>query len=149
MRLVIQRVLEASVAVDGVTVGQIDRGFLVLVGVTQADTPVDAEWLARKTVGLRVFEDDAGKMNLPLASINGACLVISQFTLYGDCMKGNRPSFVQAASPDLAAPLIHTYVEQLQKAGLRVEQGVFGADMKVRLLNDGPVTLQLESPAKD
>lgn len=148
MRLVIQRVLEASVDVDGKTVGQIKQGFLVLVGVTHGDSSSDAEWLARKTASLRVFQDEAGKMNLPLASIGGACLVISQFTLYGDCRKGNRPSFVAAADPDVASSLIEEYVGHLSRAGIVVAQGIFGADMKVRLLNDGPVTLQLDSPVK-
>lgn len=145
MRAVVQRVSEASVRVDGETTGAVDRGFLVLVGVTPDDTPDDAETLARKVTGLRVFEDDDGRMNLDLAAVNGAALAVSQFTLMGDCRKGRRPSFVKAARPEAAEPLFDAFVKAVRDSGLRCETGVFGAHMEVRLVNDGPVTLLLDT----
>jgi len=145
VRAVIQRVSQASVSVDGRVVGAIARGFLVLVGVTHSDTRAEADWLARKIAGLRIFEDEAGKMNLGLADIGGAMLVISQFTLYGDARRGRRPDFLQAARPEQAEPLITHFVEQLRSHGLAVATGQFQAHMEVALVNDGPVTLWLDT----
>lgn len=140
-----QRVIQARVEIDGETVGSIDRGFLVLLGVAQGDTAADAAYLAEKTAGLRVFEDDAGKMNLALAEVGGAVLAVSQFTLLGDCRKGRRPGFTDAAPPELADPLYNSYVAALRAQGLTVATGVFRAEMQVHLTNDGPVTLLLDS----
>jgi D-tyrosyl-tRNA(Tyr) deacylase len=145
MRAVIQRVSQARVTVDGQETGAIGRGFAVLVGVTHNDTRVEADWLARKIAGLRIFEDAAGKMNLGLADVGGAVLVVSQFTLYGDARKGRRPSFIEAARPELAEPLIAYLVEQLRGEGLTVATGQFRAEMQVALVNDGPVTLWLDT----
>ncbi len=145
MRAVIQRVSRAAVRVDGVTVGQIGRGFLVLLGVTHSDGRAEADWLARKIGGLRIFEDDAGKMNLGLADVGGAVLVVSQFTLYGDARKGRRPSFTEAARPEQAEPLIDYFVLKLQEEGVPVQTGQFRAMMEVELVNDGPVTLWLDT----
>ena len=149
MRLVIQRVSRAQVEVANEVVGKIARGFLILVGIGLDDTEGDIAFLARKTAGLRIFDDDQGKMNCSLAEVDGTCLVISQFTLYGDCRKGNRPSYTASEHPDKAAPMVDAYVNALQSHGLDVETGVFGADMKVDLLNDGPVTLILESSGRE
>jgi D-tyrosyl-tRNA(Tyr) deacylase len=145
MRAVIQRVTEASVTVEGNVVGRIGRGFLVLLGITHADTHEDVSWMAGKIAGLRVFEDAEGKMNLGLAEVGGGVLLVSQFTLYGDCRKGRRPAFVEAARPEAAAPLYQAVAAELRGAGLVVETGTFQAHMDVRLLNDGPVTLLLDS----
>lgn len=144
MRVLLQRVSQARVAVDGRTVGEIGRGFVLLVGVTHDDTKAEAEWLADKVAGLRVFEDDEGKMNLSLPDVGGALLVISQFTLYGDTRRGRRPSFTAAARPEQAEPLVDYFVARLRAQGLTVATGVFGAYMDVALHNDGPVTLMLE-----
>ncbi|MCR9200645.1 MAG: D-aminoacyl-tRNA deacylase [Planctomycetaceae bacterium] len=146
MRAVIQRVSQASVTVDGDVTGAIERGFLILLGVNQTDTQDDVIWTAGKVAGLRVFEDDDGKMNLDLSQVNGAALVVSQFTLYGDCRKGRRPSFVAAARPDQARSLYESFVAELRGLGVTVETGIFQADMQVKLTNDGPVTLIVESP---
>lgn len=145
MRAVIQRVSRATVAVDGAAVGAIGRGFVVLLGVTHADDRRAAEWMARKIGGLRLFEDDTGKMNLGLADVDGAVLVVSQFTLYGDAHKGRRPSFTEAARPEHAEPLVDLLVSQLRGQGLHVETGQFRAIMEVALVNDGPVTLLLDT----
>ncbi|MBE2199299.1 MAG: D-tyrosyl-tRNA(Tyr) deacylase [Anaerolinea sp.] len=147
MKVLIQRVSSGSVTVDGAVVGAIGRGFVVLVGVTHTDTRAAAEWLANKVAGLRVFEDDAGKMNLSLLDVGGAVLVVSQFTLYGDARKGKRPSFTDAAPPEIAAPLVDYFCDQLRALGLPVATGVFGAHMAVAIHNDGPVTLLLEREA--
>ena len=144
MRALLQRVSRASVTVDGRVVGRIDRGFVVLLGVTHADTRAEAEWVAAKIAGLRVFDDDAGKMNLSLADVGGALLVVSQFTLYGDARKGRRPSFSDAAAPEQAEPLVDWFVDCLRRAGFTVATGVFGAHMDVAIHNDGPVTLLVE-----
>ena len=145
MRVIVQRVSHASVRIDGAIVGEIGRGFLLLVGITHTDTKADADYLAKKVAQLRIFEDEAGKMNRALQDIGGAVLSVSQFTLYGDCAHGNRPSFVDAARPEQALPLYDYFNRQLREAyGLRVETGRFGADMKVELINDGPVTMLLE-----
>lgn len=145
MRAVVQRVTEARVEVDGTVVGSIGRGFLVLLGVARGDTAADAAYLAEKTAGLRVFEDAAGKMNLALDEVGGAVLAVSQFTLLGDCRKGRRPGFTDAAPPELADRLYNDYVAALRAAGLTVATGVFRAEMRVHLANDGPVTLLLDS----
>ena len=145
MRAVVQRVTQARVEVGGETVGAIGLGFLVLLGVAQGDTAADAAYLAEKTAGLRVFEDDAGKMNLALHEVGGAVLAVSQFTLLGDCRKGRRPGFTEAAPPELADRLYNDYVAALRATGLTVATGVFRAEMQVALTNDGPVTLLLDS----
>ena len=145
MRACIQRVSHASVEVEGQVVGAIERGLLVLLGVTHADDASTADYLADKVVGLRIFEDAEGKMNLALADVGGAVLVVSQFTLYGDTRKGRRPSYIEAARPEQAELLYKTFISLLEKRGLRVEAGVFRADMKVSLINDGPVTLWIDS----
>ena len=145
MKLVIQRVANASVDVDGKTVGKIGKGFLVLLGIKEGDTKEQADYLVRKLINLRVFEDENEKMNLALKDVNGELLIISQFTLYGDCIKsGNRPSFTEAAKPDTAIPLYEYFVEECKKQIEVVQTGIFGADMKVSLLNDGPVTIIIE-----
>ena len=150
MRALIQRVSSASVAIDGETVGSCNAGFLILLGVTHTDTEADAAYLAEKCANLRIFCDEQDKMNLSLLDVYGEALVISQFTLYGDCRKGRRPGFSDAARPELANPLYEKFVELLRAQGVRrVETGRFGADMKVSLLNDGPVTLIVESKEKE
>lgn len=145
MRAVVQRVSSASVVVAGEMVGRIERGFLVLLGVAESDTAEDARTLARKVTGLRIFEDDAGKMNLGLADIGGAMLVVSQFTLLGDCRQGRRPSFVAAARPDQAETLYQLFVSEVRDLGTTVATGRFQQHMEVSLVNDGPVTLLLDS----
>ena len=144
MRALIQRVSHASVTVDGRVTGRIGRGFVVLLGITHGDGRAEADWLAGKIVGLRVFDDEAGKMNLSLADVGGALLVVSQFTLYGDARKGRRPSFTDAAVPDVAEPLVDYFVETLRDAGFTVATGVFGAHMDVEIHNNGPVTMMIE-----
>jgi D-tyrosyl-tRNA(Tyr) deacylase len=144
MRAVVQRVSRASVTVDGEIVGAIGRGVLVLLGVTHDDGPAQADWLANKIAGLRIFEDHAGKMNLGLLDVEGEALVVSQFTLYGDARKGRRPSFVDAARPEAAEPLVQRFAAALRQRGISVDMGVFGARMLVKIHNDGPVTLILE-----
>lgn len=145
MRALLQRVTRAGVTVDGTTVGHIGRGFVVLLGVTHADGRAEADWLANKIAGLRVFEDDEGKMNLSASEVDGQFLVVSQFTLYGDARKGRRPSFTDAAAPSHAEPLVDYFVAQLRRLGFTVETGVFGANMQVEIHNDGPVTMMIES----
>ena len=145
MRAVLQRVSHARVVVDQEVVGQIGRGLLVLLGVTHSDTAEQARWLADKVVGLRIFNDAAGKMNLALADVGGEVLVVSQFTLHGDCRKGRRPSFVDAAPPDIAIPLYEAFIDAVKALGVRTATGRFGAMMEVELVNDGPVTLIIDS----
>jgi D-tyrosyl-tRNA(Tyr) deacylase len=145
MRAIVQRVSEASVAVEGQVVGAIGRGFLVLLGVTHGDGEAEAAALARKIAGLRIFEDASGKFNLALADVGGAVLVVSQFTLYGDARKGRRPSFTAAARPEQAEPLCQRFVDLVRSEGLVVQTGHFGAMMAVHLVNDGPVTLWLDT----
>ncbi|MEO8295711.1 MAG: D-aminoacyl-tRNA deacylase [Gemmatimonadota bacterium] len=144
MRIVLQRVHHASVSIDGSVVGAIEAGYCILVGFTHDDTPARADWMAEKIAGLRLFSDAGGKMNLALGDIGGACLVVSQFTLYGDAGKGRRPSFVEAARPEVAIPLYEHFIAALRATGLTVATGIFGAMMKVDLSNNGPVTLVLE-----
>jgi len=146
MRVVVQRCSRAEVRINNIVVGQIGKGFVLLVGVTDTDTKADADLLAKKIAQLRVFEDIAGKMNMALCDVGGAILSISQFTLYADCRKGNRPSFIRAARPEQASPLYDYFNDTLRKEyGLHVETGRFGADMKVDLVNDGPVTILMDS----
>ena len=146
MRVVVQRCSRAEVRIDGLSVGQIDKGFMLLVGVTDTDTQAEADLLAKKIAQLRVFEDAAGKMNLALGDVGGAILSISQFTLYADCRKGNRPSFIRAARPETAEPLYDYFNDVLRKQyNLHVGTGRFGADMKVDFINDGPVTILLDT----
>lgn len=146
MRAVIQRVLRASVTVDGEPVGGIARGWLVLLGVGPHDTAAQVKWLADKVANLRAFDDADGKMNLSVQDVGGAVLVVSQFTLYGDCQKGRRPSFIGAAPPAVAEPLYAGFVAELKLLGVPVQTGRFGADMRVELVNDGPVTFVLDAP---
>jgi D-aminoacyl-tRNA deacylase len=145
VRAIIQRVSQASVTVDEKIVGEIARGFLVLLGVKRGDTVDDAAYLARKIAKLRVFNDDAGKMNLSLEQVDGAVLAISQFTLYANTRDGNRPSFIDAAAPDDGRRLYGTFCELLRNENLEVQTGIFQADMKVALVNDGPVTIVIDS----
>lgn len=144
MKLVIQRVKHAKVEVENKIVGKIGQGFLVLLGVGPDDTKETADYLVQKLIKLRVFEDENGKMNLALKDINGELLIVSQFTLYADCSGGNRPSFTLAAKPDKANELYEYFISKCEKENIKVEHGIFGADMKVELLNDGPVTIILE-----
>ena len=144
MKLVVQRVKNAQVDVDGKTVGKIEKGFMVLLGVTHNDTKQEADYMVKKLCNLRVFEDENGKMNLSIKDVEGELLIISQFTLYADCTGGNRPSFIGAARPEIAEPLYQYFCNECEKNGIKVEKGIFGADMKISLLNDGPVTIILE-----
>lgn len=146
MKAVIQRVSSASVAVEGEVVGAVEHGYMILLGVTHGDGESQAEWLAKKVAGLRIFDDGEGKMNLSIQDVKGSALVVSQFTLYGDCKKGRRPSFVQAAPPDEADRLYQYFCQKLRDAGVPVETGRFQTSMAVSLVNDGPVTLILETP---
>lgn len=146
MRVILQRVLRASVTIDGNVVGAIGPGFCLLVGFTHGDTAAQVDWMAEKIAGLRVFNDADGKMNLGLQEVGGAVLVVSQFTLYGDASRGRRPSFVDAARPELAVPLYQRFLGALRAMGVTVAAGEFGADMHVEIHNDGPVTLLLDRP---
>lgn len=146
MRILLQRVSEGAVHVDGAVRGTVERGFVALVGVTHADTPEIAERLAQKTAHLRVFDDDEGRMNRSVLDIGGGVLVVSQFTLYADARKGRRPSYISAARPEVAEPLVRRFADCLSRFGVqRVEHGVFGAKMQVSIDNDGPVTIMLDS----
>ena len=145
MRTVVQRVSSASVTVDGNVIGKINKGFLVLLGIKSTDTKQDVDYMVKKVINLRIFRDENDKMNLPLKDVNGELLIVSQFTLYGDASGGNRPSFIDAAKPDIAIPLYEYFVSECRKKINLVQTGEFGADMKVELLNDGPVTIIMES----
>lgn len=146
MRAIVQRVSESEVKIDGVSVGKIGKGFLVFLGITHTDTENEVIWLANKIKGLRVFEDDNDKMNLGLDEIKGDILIVSQFTLYGNCIKGKRPSFTEAGRPEMAIPLYESFIEKFKNFEIgKVETGKFGADMKVSLINDGPVTLIIDT----
>ena len=145
MKIVVQRLKNASVEVEGKTVGKIEKGFLVLLGVTHSDTKEKAEYLAKKLCKLRIFTDENDKMNLSLKDVGGKLLIVSQFTLYADCSGGNRPSFIEAARPEQAEELYEYFCKECkEKYDINVEKGIFGADMKVNLLNDGPVTIIIE-----
>ena len=144
MKLVIQRVKSASVKVEGEIVGKIEKGFLVLIGIKVGDTREQADYLAKKLCNLRVFTDENDKMNLALKDVGGKLLIVSQFTLYGNCNDGNRPSFIDAERPENAIPLYEYFCENCQERGIEVQKGVFGAHMEVELLNDGPVTIIME-----
>jgi D-tyrosyl-tRNA(Tyr) deacylase len=149
MRIVIQRVSEASVKVNGELINEINQGFLLLIGIENEDDESDVMWLVQKCANLRIFNDQEGKMNLSLADINGETLVISQFTLHGSTKKGNRPSFIKAARPEKAIPLYELFCEKLETENLVVKRGIFGADMQVELLNDGPVTILIDSKNRE
>lgn len=144
MKIVVQRVKNAQVEVEGKTVGKINQGFLVLLGITHTDTKEQADYLVNKLCKLRVFTDENDKMNLALKEVEGELLVVSQFTLYADCSQGNRPSFINAARPEQANELYEYFCQECEKKDIKVERGIFGADMKVSLLNDGPVTIIME-----
>jgi D-tyrosyl-tRNA(Tyr) deacylase len=144
MRLILQRVSRAAVRIDQQVTGEVGRGYCILVGLTHTDTPAEVQWMAEKVVGLRLFADAEGKMNLGLGEIGGGALVISQFTLYGNAEKGRRPSFIDAARPEVAEPLYEEFVARLRALGVTVATGRFGAMMEVEIHNDGPVTLVLE-----
>jgi len=148
MRLVIQRVSEASVTIDGTLHGAVGKGLLVLLGIEEADGPEDAEWLIQKLINLRIFSDDEGKMNHSLTDVSGSLLIVSQFTLHASTKKGNRPSFIKAARPEQAVPLYEAFIASCRKF-VPVETGVFGADMKVALVNDGPVTITIDSKNRE
>lgn len=148
MRVVIQRVSEASVKVDNQIVGEIGKGLMLLIGVDESDENSDADWLVKKILDVRVFSDDEGKMNHSVKDMNGEILCISQFTLISDYKKGNRPSYIKAARPEKAIPLFEYFKDEMKKSGLNTESGIFGADMKVSLINDGPVTLVFDSKTK-
>jgi len=145
MRVVVQRVKHASVTINGTVNGKINNGFLVLLGVQSTDNEQDVDYLVKKVTNLRIFSDENDKMNLSLKDVNGELLIVSQFTLYANCKEGNRPSFVEAAKPDVAIPLYEYFVSECKKIIPVVETGIFGADMKVDLLNDGPVTIIMDS----
>ena len=150
MRAVIQRVTEASVKVDGKVTGAIDKGLLILVGIEDADTQEDIEWLTKKIVGLRIFDDENGVMNLSVGDVEGGLLAVSQFTLMASTKKGNRPSYIRASKGDFAQPMYEKFCQALEKeSGKKVEKGIFGADMKVSLLNDGPVTIIMDTKNKE
>lgn len=148
MKAVIQRVSESSVRVDGKAVGEIGRGLMLLIGIDEHDEKADANWLVQKILNLRIFGDEDGKLNRSVQDIRGEILCISQFTLIADYKKGNRPSFIKAARPEKAVPLFDYFKEEIAKSGLRTESGIFGADMKVSLINDGPVTIVMDSVTK-
>ena len=145
MRVVVQRVKHASFTINGTVNGKINNGFLVLLGVQSTDSEQDVDYLVKKVTNLRIFSDENDKMNLSLKDVNGELLIVSQFTLYANCKEGNRPSFVEAAKPDIAIPLYEYFVSECKKIIPVVETGIFGADMKVNLLNDGPVTIIMDS----
>ena len=148
MKIIIQRVTEANVKVEGKIVGEITKGLLLLIGIDEEDEKTDADWLVQKILNLRIFGDEEGKLNLSVTDISGEILCISQFTLIADYKKGNRPSFIKAAKPDKAIPLFEYFKTEIAKSGLKTESGIFGADMKVSLLNDGPVTIVMDSKTK-
>ena len=148
MKAVIQRVSEANVKVDGNIVGEISKGLLLLIGIDEEDEKNDADWLVQKILSLRIFGDEGGKLNRSIMDISGGILCISQFTLIADYKKGNRPSFIKAAKPEKAIPLFEYFKTEISKSGLKTESGIFGADMKVSLLNDGPVTIVMDSKTK-
>lgn len=148
MKIVIQRVTEANVKVEGKIVGEITKGLLLLIGIDEEDEKTDADWLVQKILNLRIFGDEEGKLNLSVTDISGEIICISQFTLIADYKKGNRPSFIKAAKPDKAIPLFEYFKTEIAKSSLKTESGIFGAEMKISLLNDGPVTIVMDSKTK-
>jgi D-aminoacyl-tRNA deacylase len=146
MRALVQRVRRASVKVEGETIGEIGHGLLCFIGIAPSDRAADLDWMTNKLLKLRIFEDDDGKMNRSIEDVQGGILAVSQFTLYGDARKGNRPSFIDAARPEIAEPLYNQFVEKLKQSSLNIQTGRFAAQMLVELVNDGPITLMLESP---
>jgi len=148
MKVVVQRVSEAHVKVDDEIVGKIEKGFMLLIGIDENDEKADADWITQKILNLRIFGDENNKLNLSVKDVEGEILCISQFTLIADYKKGNRPSFIKAAKPDKAIPLFEYFKTELSKSGLKIESGIFGADMKVSLINDGPVTIVIDSFTK-
>lgn len=148
MKVVVQRVSEAHVKVDDEIVGKIEKGFMLLVGIDENDEKADADWITQKILNLRIFGDENDKLNLSVKDVEGEILCISQFTLIADYKKGNRPSFIKAAKPDKAIPLFEYFKTELSKSGLKIESGIFGTDMKVSLINDGPVTIVIDSFTK-
>jgi D-tyrosyl-tRNA(Tyr) deacylase len=150
MRAVIQRVSQASVTVEGAIIGQIERGLMVLVGIVNEDDTIDIEWLSNKIINMRIFDDENGVMNKSLVEIEGALLLVSQFTLHASTKKGNRPSYIAAAKPEISIPLYEAMIQQLEKdLGSSIQTGKFGADMKVAIINDGPVTITIDSKNKE
>ena len=149
MKFVVQRVKNAQVDIEGKTVGKIEQGYMVLIGITHTDTKDVADYLVKKLINLRVFEDENGKMNKSLKDVNGSLLLVSQFTLYADCSSGNRPSFTEAAKPEQANKLYEYFCSECEKNNIKVERGIFGADMQVSLINDGPVSIILEKENKN
>jgi D-tyrosyl-tRNA(Tyr) deacylase len=150
MRAVIQRVSQASVTVEGAIIGQIERGLMVLVGIVNEDDTIDIEWLSNKIINMRIFDDENGVMNKSLVEIGGALLLVSQFTLHASTKKGNRPSYIAAAKPEISIPLYEAMIQQLEKdLGSSIQTGKFGADMKVAIINDGPVTITIDSKNKE
>ena len=150
MRAVIQRVSKAQVSIGGMIQGEIEKGFMVLLGIEASDNEADIEWLSSKIVNMRIFNDNRGLMNLGLKEVNGNILLVSQFTLHASTKKGNRPSFLQAAKPDIAIPLYESMIKQLElDLGVKIQTGIFGADMQVALVNDGPVTIIIDSKNKE
>ena len=149
MRVLIQRTTAASVVIEGKINGQIEKGLVLLVGICAEDTVEDIDWLVQKIASMRIFTDEEGKMNLSVQEIGGAFLVISQFTLFASTKKGNRPGFTNSAKPEVAVPLYEEFIRRLKSTGIKVETGIFGADMKVQLINDGPVTIWLDSKNKE
>lgn len=149
MRIILQRVSKAQVEIESQTVAQIEKGFLILLGIEDGDDKQDADWLLQKITQMRVFSDADGKMNLPISEVNGKVLVVSQFTLYASTKKGNRPSFIRAARPDKAVPMYEYFIETLRQNNIEVATGEFGADMQISLTNDGPVTIILDSKNRE
>ena len=149
MRTIIQRVSQSEVVIESITYSSIQRGLLILIGISHEDTYEDILWLTQKILNLRIFNDEQGKMNLSIQDIQGELLIVSQFTLYASTMRGNRPSFINSASPEIANPLYNDFVSTLQQSNLIVKTGIFGADMKVSLVNDGPVTITIDSNKKE
>ncbi len=145
MRVILQRVSKALVSIEGANYSQIDQGLLILLGITHEDSQLDIDWMVQKIISLRIFSDDEGKMNLSVQVVNGEVLVVSQFTLFASTKKGNRPSFVNSAKPESALFLYEKFVETLKSSGVKVQTGIFGANMQIELINDGPVTLMLDS----
>jgi D-tyrosyl-tRNA(Tyr) deacylase len=150
MRLIIQRVIKANVSVNNIVQGSIDRGLMVLVGIEESDNAEDVAWLTKKLLGMRIFSDSEGKMNLSVSDISGNILVVSQFTLFASTSKGNRPSFIRSAKPEIAIPIYEEFIEKLRiESEMNIQTGIFGADMQIELVNDGPVTIFIDSKNRE